>query len=132
MNKENEINEFVEEVVYKKINNILNIISESYLKIKYIDEKHITKIEKQELSLHKVKQYKILSELCNKDNNIKIKDLKEPNLNIRLDDILVDEINYLEELQLLEQENKKIIEDRIIYQIILDQQIFMFKLMFFQ
>ena len=94
MNEKNEINEFVEKVVYKKINNILNIISESYLKIKYIDENLITKIEKQELSLHKVKQYKLLSELCNKDNNIKIKDLKEPKSNIQLSDILQDDATW--------------------------------------
>lgn len=111
------------------IQQLIENISISYSQLKNIEESNIDIFDRQELSLHKVKQLKLITSIQKKE----YKELQTLTKVIEeiptLKDIIIKEINYLDNIQSLIH-NIKIEEQQLWQYIILDQQSFILKLLY--
>lgn len=111
------------------IQQLIENISISYSQLKNIEESNIDIFDRQELSLHKVKQLKLITSIQKKE----YKELQTLTKVIEeiptLKDIIIKEINYLDNIQSLIH-NIKNEEQQLWQYIILDQQSFILKLLY--
>lgn len=131
MDRKDILEEYRREHILVKMEHLLDEIKESYGKLKFIEQERKDIFNKPELSLHKMRHFKLLSELY-----IKLKGKNFTPLPIlyeregTIKDVYISEINMIEEIQSLLDEFNTSEEQKLIMNLMYDQQTYLFKLLY--
>ena len=128
MDNNSAIIEYKKQIQEQKLIDLLKTINDLYNGIKEVGE-DLNVVDKQELFLHKIKQYKLIASINNKEPIVTDENKLSDKITIK--DLIIKEINYLEQIQNMLQENDSQISNDVLKNILLDQQIYMFKLMYY-